>query len=227
MNKIQDTSLIKLLLKIGAGVVVVIVGLVLILNTATTVGADEIVIKQDVIGGDLHVWNTPGVHWQNFGTITRYKRSAQFWFSAREDEGKKSDDSIKVRFNDGGHGNISGSLRYSLPADENKMLEIHKTFHSMEAINHELIQQVVNKGVYMSGPLMSSRESYAEKRADLINYITDQIVFGVYRTEHEQVKTNDPLTGQEKKSISSVPKLIRKLLMAFFVKKSHQFRSLE
>jgi hypothetical protein len=198
MNKIQDTSLIKLLLKIGAGVAVVVVGLILVLNTATTVGADEIVIKQDVIGGDLHVWNTPGVHWQNFGTITRYKRSAQFWFSAREDEGKKTDDSIKVRFNDGGHGNISGSLRYSLPSDENKMLEIHKTFHSMQAIDHELIQQVVNKGVYMSGPLMSSRESYAEKRADLINYITDQIVYGVYRTEHEQVKTTDPLTGQEK-----------------------------
>jgi hypothetical protein len=45
---------------------------------------------------------------------------------------------------------------------------------------------------------MSSRESYAEKRADLINYITDQIVYGVYRTEHEQVKTTDPLTQQEK-----------------------------
>jgi hypothetical protein len=68
----------------------------------------------------------------------------------------------------------------------------------MEAIDHELVRQVVNKGVYMSGPLMSSRESYAEKRADLINYITDQIQNGVYRTEHDQVKTTDPLTGQEK-----------------------------
>lgn len=68
----------------------------------------------------------------------------------------------------------------------------------MEAIDHELVRQVVNKSVFMSGPLMSSRESYAEKRADLINYITDQIVYGVYRTEHDQIKTTDPLTGQEK-----------------------------
>ena len=45
---------------------------------------------------------------------------------------------------------------------------------------------------------MSSRESGAEKRADLINYITDQIVYGVYRTEHDQVKTTDQLTGQDK-----------------------------
>jgi hypothetical protein len=198
MSVLKEASLTKLFVKVGLGILGLVLGIVLLVNMVTTVGADEIVIKQDVVGGELHVWDTPGVHWQNFGTITRYKRSAQFWFSAREDEGKKTDDSIKVRFNDGGHGNISGSLRYSLPSDPNKMLEMHKTFHSMEAINHELIQQVVNKGVYMSGPLMSSRESYAEKRADLINYITDQIIFGVYRTEHEQVKTTDPLTGQEK-----------------------------
>jgi hypothetical protein len=194
----DSTTLFSLVAKIVGGVVLLLVGIFVIANMATTVGADEIVIKQDLIGGQLHVWDTPGVHWQNFGTITRYKRSAQFWFSAREDEGKKTDDAIKVRFNDGGHGNISGSLRYTLPLDPNKMLEVHRTFHSMKAIDHELIQQVVNKGVYMSGPLMSSRESYAEKRADLINYITDQIVYGVYRTEHEQVKTTDPLTGQEK-----------------------------
>ncbi len=198
MSKMQEASLTSLLVKVGAGVVVLIVGIVLIANMVTTVSADEIVIKQDFIGGQLHVWDTPGVHWQNFGTITRYKRSAQFWFSTKEDEGKKVDDSIKVRFNDGGHGNISGSLRYALPTDPNKMLDLHRTYHSMPAIDHELIQQVVNKSVFMSGPLMSSRESYAEKRADLINYITDQIIYGVYRTEHDQMKTTDPLTGQEK-----------------------------
>jgi len=194
----NDTNLVGLGIKVGLGIGVLVIGGLFIGNTMTTVNADEIVVKQDIIGGQLHVWDTPGVHWQNFGTITRYKRSAQLWFSAKKDEGNEEDDSIKVRFNDGGHGNISGSLRYSLPNDSNKMLELHRTYHSMAAIDHELVRQVVNKSVYMSGPLMSSRESYAEKRADLINYITDQIVYGVYRTEHDQVKTTDPITGQEK-----------------------------
>src|SRR5277367_1041952 len=130
MSNRDDTGLIKLVVKIVCGVGVLIAGLVIILNTATTVDADEIVIKQDVVGGQLHVWDTPGVHWQNFGTVTRYKRSAQLWFSAKEDEGKKTDDSIKVRFNDGGHGNISGSLRYTLPVDPEKMIFIHQTYHS-------------------------------------------------------------------------------------------------
>jgi hypothetical protein len=77
----------------------------------------------------------------------------------------------------------------------------------MAAIDHELVRQVVNKSVFMSGPLMSSRESYAERRADLINYITDQIVYGVYRTAHESTKTTDPLTGQEKEVDVVRPKL--------------------
>lgn len=194
----MSESVVKLLLKVGGGVLLLVFGLFLISNMMTTVAADEIVIKQDVIGGQLHVWDTSGVHWQNFGTITRYKRSAQLWFSIKEDEGKKLDESIKVRFNDGGHGNISGSLRYTLPTDPNKMIALHQTYHSPQAIDHELVRQVVNKSVFMSGPLMSSRESYAEKRADLINFITDQIVYGVYRTEHDSTETVDPLTGQKK-----------------------------
>lgn len=172
-------------------------------NVFATVDADEIVIKQDWIGGGLHVWNTSGVHWQNFGTLTRYKRSSQLWFSVKKNEGKDdaakaADESIKVRFNDGGHGNISGSLRYSLPTNEAQMIELHKQYHNQDEIDHALVRQVVNKSVFMSGPLMSSRESYAEKRADLIQAITDQIENGVYRTEDAAVKTVDPLTGQEK-----------------------------
>lgn len=191
-------NMIGLLLKVGGGFLVLIFGIVIISKMVTTVGADEIVVKQDVFGGNLQVWNTPGVHWQNFGTVTHYKKSAQYWFSAREDEGKKTDDSIKVRFNDGGHGNVSGSLRYNLPMDATKMIKLHSTYGSMEAINHELVRQVVNKSVFMTGPLMSSRESYAEKRSDLINYITDQITGGVYRTERKQGETIDPISGQKK-----------------------------
>jgi regulator of protease activity HflC (stomatin/prohibitin superfamily) len=198
MVRDESNLLVKLGVRIAGGLAVLLLVVWVFSGTMITIQADEIVIKQDLVGGQLHVWDTPGPHAVLWGTVTRYKRSAQLWFSAKEDEGKKTDDSIKVRFNDGGHGNISGSLRYTLPSDQNKMIILHQTYHSMEAIDHELVRQVVNKGVYMSGPLMSSRESYAEKRADLINYITDQIQFGVYRTEHEQVKTTDPLTGQEK-----------------------------
>lgn len=195
------------IVKIVIGLVLLGLGVFFISNAVTTVGADEIVVKQNVLDGQLQVWSEPGVHWQNFGKITRYKKSAQYWFSAKEDEGKKEDDSIKVRFNDGGHGNVSGSLRYNLPTDPAKMILLHSTYGSMSAIDHELVRQVVNKSVFMTGPLMSSRESYAEKRSDLINFITDQIVSGVYRTVRESVETTDPLTNQKKVVDLVKPKL--------------------
>lgn len=196
----SNESAVWLGAKIAFGFAILIGMIVMISNMVTTVNADEVVIKQDVWGGNLTVWDTPGTKFQNFGTITRFKRSAQLWFSAPAKDAPKDtpDMSIKVRFADGGHSNISGSLRYSLPTNHDQMINLFRTYHNMEAIDHELVRQVVNKCVFMSGPLMSSTESYASKRSDLINFITDQIEFGVYKTDHETVKTNDPLTGQEK-----------------------------
>ncbi len=200
-------TLSKSLWKLIAGAVVLALCLVFIFNSVTTVGAEEIVVKQNFMDGQLQVWSTPGVHWQNFGRLTRYKRSAQYWFSSKEDEGKKTDDSINVQFNDGGHGTISGSLRYDLPTDPSRMIKLHSNYGSMEAINHELVKQVVNKSVYMTAQLISSRESYAEKRADLINFISDQVVHGVYRTERHTVKTTDIISGQEKTIDMVQPKI--------------------
>src|SRR5277367_3794479 len=137
----NESGIVGLAVKMVLGCIAAIVAIVCVANMLTTVDADEVVIKQDWIGGGLHVWNSPGVHWQNFGTLTRYKRSAQLWFSAKKDEGKDADakavdESIKVRFNDGGHGNISGSLRYSLPTNQAQMVELHRTYHNQEEIDH-------------------------------------------------------------------------------------------
>lgn len=199
IKKEEENSMdTKFIAKIVAGVVILITCIVGICGSITTVGADEIVVKQNILDGQLQVWTTPGVHWQNFGRVTRYKKSAQYWFSVRTDEGKALDESIQVRFNDGGHGKVSGSLRYDLPLDYAKMVKLHSTYGSMETISHDLVQQVVNKSVYMTGPLMSSRESYAEKRANMIDYITDQILHGVFKTQQENIETIDLVSGQKK-----------------------------
>ena len=131
---ITMNSMNKLIAKLIGGVILLALGIFFVANAVTTVGADEIVVKQNLLDGQLQVWNEPGVHWQNFGKVTRYKKSAQYWLSAKEDEGKKTDDSIRVRFNDGAHGNVSGSLRYNLPTDPAKMIAIHSTYGSMAAI---------------------------------------------------------------------------------------------
>lgn len=169
------------------------------------VKSQEIIVMQDPIDGDLHFWTDQGLKWQKWGSIRRYVKSSHYEFSKRQ-EG--DDSSIKVRFNDGGHGLVSGSLRFDLPLDKQHLETLHKKFGSQEAIEQTLIRPIVERSVYMSGPLMSSKESTAERRSDLIQYIEDQVTHGVYQTLTEEEKVVDPLSGKEK-TISRV-KLVKK-----------------
>ncbi len=158
----------------------------------------QIVIIQSVFTGKITIYTTPGPVLQAFGRATAYKKSNQFWFSKKKDEGHADDQSIKIRFNDGGHGQISGSVRWYMPADDKAILKLHTDFGSQDAVEQQLVRQVVTKSVYMTGPLMSSKESSAEKRNDLLSYIEDQSINGVYRTKQEDVKVHDDLMNTDK-----------------------------
>lgn len=162
------------------------------------VEAGEICVIQHPLSGELDVITTPGTYSQYLGKATHYKRRTQIWFSKMNDQGNSVDQSIKIRFNDGGNGNISGSVSMELPLDAKAIIALHTSFGSQEAIEHDLVTTVIQKAVYMSGPLMSSKESYAEKRNELINYIEDQASNGVYKTTQKDEKTIDALTNAEK-----------------------------
>lgn len=160
--------------------------------------AQHIMVIQSPISGNLEVYSTPGVKWQNFGGVTKYPKRGQYWFSSFADQGEVKDQSIKVRFNDGAHAQISGSVSYDLPTDEKQMRDLHQKYGSAASVDQQLIRTVVEKALYMTGPLMSSKESYAEKRNELIRFIDDQINNGIYRTETYQSQEKDPMTGDLK-----------------------------
>ena len=167
-------------------------------GTLYTVDADEICVKQNAMDGALQFWKESGPHLQLFGKVTCYKRSSQYSFSSSPTQGGKTDESIKVRFNDGGHGNLSGTLRWEMPVTDAQLLMLHTKFGSFSAIEQQLIRPVVERSVLMTGPLMSSKESSAERRSELIQRIDDQVVYGVYKTRMEERKVKDTLTGQER-----------------------------
>ncbi len=148
--------------------------------------ASDILVVQAAGTGKLTLHTTPGLKWQLFGTVTLYKKLEKYEFQ------------IPVRFNDGGHGTINGSINYENPLDYEHMVPLHTKYGSQESIQNDIINVVTNKCVYMTGPLMSSKESYAEKRTSLIYYIEDQIKNGVYKTSQKDDKIRDPITGQDK-----------------------------
>lgn len=190
----------KMSKKVILGAILGFLGLICLVSAGKMyedIDAGEIVVIQDPIDGELHVYTQPEMVWQGWGKATHYKKSNTFWFSApTEKDGP--DKSIPVKWNDGGHATISGSVRYDLPTDYKQMVALHSTFGSQEAIENTIIKTNIEKAVYLTGPLMTSKESYAERRNDLIFYIEDQASKGVYKTKQINVKETDPITNEEK-----------------------------
>jgi len=143
-------------------------------------------VVQKPFSGELTWYITPGTKWQGFGKITTYPRRSIYNFETQ------------VRFNDGGHGTMKGSIQYEMPLDDRNLTSLHVRFGSPAAIQKQLIETVTDKSAYMTGPLMSSRESYAEKRNDLIRYVEDQVVNGVYRTISKEERVRDQISGTDK-----------------------------
>jgi hypothetical protein len=140
------------------------------------------------------------LQWQLWGNVHEYAKTTQVEFTGVE----KNDDGYvasgenhgaTITFNDKGRGFIIGSLRVVLPTDFAHMAKIQQEFGSESALINTLIKPTLYKVVISCGPLMSSLESVSETRTDLIQYITDQLNDGVYKTKINKIKVTNELTG--------------------------------
>ena len=161
---------------------------------------ETIVVNQFPFTGNMEYWTTPGYHWQWFGKTTTYYKTSQLWFGSDNEEGTQMGNPIPVIFNDASDGVIYGSLRVKLPTETKYLERIQTDYNGMDRLMQDLVRPTVTKVIYASGPLMSAFESYAEKKNDLIEYITDQLNNGVYKTTVKQVEVIDQFSG-EKKSV--------------------------
>ena len=184
-----------------SSIVLAVLAIFLVVNffrIGEDVSNEEIVVNQYPISGKIVYWTDPGFKWQLGGKITTYYKTQQLWFGSNNDTEVQQGQPIKVTFNDASDGLICGSMRVKLPTDELHLSRIQTEYNGMDRLMNELVKQTVVKVVYASGPLMSGFESYAEKKNDLIEYITDQLNNGVYKTTTTTVETTDPITGEKK-----------------------------
>ena len=168
-------------------------------SVAEDVKNEQIVVNQYPITGHMSYWTEPGLQWQWFGRTTKYYKTQQFWFGGKDVEGESHGTPIKVVFNDASVGYIYGSLRVVLPTDIEHLKLIQTAYNGMDRLMNDLVAQNVVKVIYASGPLMSAFESYAEKKNDMVFYITDQLTNGVYKTTIHEDDVVDSFTGETKK----------------------------
>ncbi len=173
------------------------------------VPAGFICVIQSPIDGELTVYTEPGLKLQKFGKVTLYPRAGVFEFNQPVDPNDTSqvryynpaqDDSLKITFNDGGEAWISGSIRYEYPLEVKKMEVLHKMFYGHDNVKRGLIEKTVERSIYMSGPLMSSIDSFMSRRADLPKVIEDQARNGLYDVITRDIIMEDEFT-KEKKTI--------------------------
>lgn len=179
---------------------------------------ETIVVNQYPFSGNMEYWTTPGFKWQWWGKTTTYLKTQQLWFGSENDKGERMGNPIPVIFNDASDGMIYGSLRVKLPTDPKYLARIQTDYNGMDRLMNDLVRPTVTKVIYASGPLMSAFESYAEKKNDLIEYITDQLNNGVYKTAIKRSEVLDAVTGEKK--VINVATLIPDSLAAGGYKRS-------
>ena len=60
-----------------------------------------------------------------------------------------------------------------------------------------LVKPALNKSVFLTGTLMTSYESYKEKRSGLIQYVEDQTQNGVYQTRTVEKEVEEEIVGAD------------------------------
>lgn len=143
--------------------------------------------------GTLFVKFEPGVYFQWFGNTTVYNDVITFDFDDSENtQGATIDQmGINVRYQDGGMGTIYGIARFRLPSVEADMLEVHKEFRSNKGVGFKLLKAVTEGTMNHTAGLMTSEESYAEKRGTYNQQARHQLEMGKYKTFQKEITTTE------------------------------------
>jgi len=193
----ESTASTNKIWSLGISAALLIVVMMSIGSVVETLDSTEEMVIQ-YPNGKLVPATEPGWYMQWFGSATHYPLRSQFSFSSSPTQGSNDDESVVVRFNDGGHANVSGVISWEMPIDHEQLITAHRKFGSPKAIEQQIIRPTIESAAYTSGPLMSSTESAAEKRNMLLQYMQDQAKNGPYQTRTVTLKVIDPLTQAEK-----------------------------
>jgi len=188
----------------GLGLLVAVFMLFAAPMIVENVDASEIVVIQSPVAGDLKVVADPGWTWQGMGTVTKYPRRNELRFLDTECIKANADakmtaatGGLPIRFYDGGNATLCGTISWLMPLDPKSVIDIHKEFRSADAFEVQAIRRSMQSAATFSGPTMTSFESAAGKRNELLQIMNDQTLNGVYQTISKNVRAKD-IAGVEK-----------------------------
>lgn len=177
---------------IVVGLVAVVFGIIIGFSSLTEfIDNDEYAIHQSAIKGKLTVWNTPGLHWQLFGKVVKYKKAVDIYLSSDPLDGGEGAEvqAVTVLFPDG-QADVDVVARYKLSLNEEDQKELYINYGGPEAIKSMVRQQVL-EAVKQVGPLMSSAEAYSDRKPEFAILAKNQALEGVYLSKIDVDTTKD------------------------------------
>jgi regulator of protease activity HflC (stomatin/prohibitin superfamily) len=197
-------------------IVAAVIGVIVLLAIAITVprlvetlDSHNVMVIQSVTG-ELTCYTEPGPKWQGAGTVTIYPRRGTYSFDKHVvgGDGKLVEDTGKqLQFNEGGTAMLYGTVNWEMPLDCKQIIAIHRTFNSQAGVESQGVARMVNLAIQLSGSTMTSLESFAERKGELIEIINDQAQNGAYQMTTKQVERTDPVTNEKK--IVSAAEIVR------------------
>ena len=159
--------------------------------------AGYIQVKQAAISGTLSCRMEPGLYGQWFGDIHTYPMAGTYEFTDVTHGESPEDERLPTRFSDGTPAKVSGSVRVIMPTNCADLIKLHKEYKSHKGVINRLVDSVVRKAIFSTGPHMTAAQSYAERRPEVQTIAEEQVAFGVFQVEEMAITTVDELTGEE------------------------------
>jgi hypothetical protein len=161
-------------------------------------------VKQAAITGEMSVRMTPGLYFQNFGTIWTYNRVGTIGFGDHKGEKSGDIDAIPVIFNDGSKATISGLVRIRLPETVEGYFELKKEFAG--GYDHFIqsgVVPIVKNAVKLAANLRSAQDAYTTL-ALFQQAVEDQLRNGIYMTESKTILVERTTGEPEERQVTAI-----------------------
>lgn len=159
----------------GIGLVVTLLGV------ANPISINDAGNRQVIqtIQGDLWVRFEPGMYLSGpFSKVTTYPNNFTVQISAEEYKSPNADfwfPRHKGTFSEGDEADLSHTVKWDFPVDEPTMINLHKTYNSVNNIATTTISQFQKQTASYSCQRMSSEEHYSGGESQLNQYFQDQL----------------------------------------------------
>jgi regulator of protease activity HflC (stomatin/prohibitin superfamily) len=151
-------------------------------------------IHQSVFGHTTVV-NRPGYYLNWWGKVWTYPRYVEYHYTADADGevGASADESIRVSFNDGGTAQVGVYVKMQTPIEQQQRLSFHELFSGDERNIRDAIEAHLVNCLKAAGPIMSSTENQASRKAEFNQIVEEMLSKGLYVLRRQMITLEDTI----------------------------------